>query len=103
VGNKGPWGDPKVGRQANFQPRPQKAGGPLRYGMVLYETFAQAKSDLAGIRAARAKVDQLNIVIRAEGNMEDPDLTPHGKVFAGAAWTLIHERRKADGWYDAPR
>jgi hypothetical protein len=22
-----------------------------------------------------------------------------GKLFCGAAWALVHERRKADGWY----
>jgi hypothetical protein len=31
------------------------------------------------------------------------ELSPKVKVFAGNAWTIIHERRKADGWYDEPR
>ena len=76
-----------------------------RYGMVLYDHFAQAKSDLARLQELEKQYDQLNIVIRAEGNMDDPDLTAIGrvKVFAGAAWTLIHERRKQDGWYEEPR
>jgi hypothetical protein len=96
----GPWGNPKVGRQATFQPKPQKQPPLRNFGLLIYDSFAAAKADLAGIKAAAQKVDQLNIVIRAEGPMDDPELTPFGKVFAGAAWTLIHERRKADGWYE---
>jgi hypothetical protein len=50
-------------------------------------------------------VEQLNVVIRAEANMDDPVLLmiPKVKVFAGTAWALIHDRRIADGWYDVPR
>jgi hypothetical protein len=33
--------------------------------------------------------------------MDDPDLLKLGLVFAGAAWTLIHERRQAEGWYNS--
>ena len=44
-------------------------------------------------------------MIRAEGNMEDPELLAIGnvKVFAGTAWALIHDRRVADGWYNEPQ
>ena len=28
-----------------------------------------------------------------------PDLNRIGKVFAGMAWTTIHERRVDEGWY----
>ena len=48
-------------------------------------------------------VDQLNIVIRQEADMNIPDLLKHGKVFAGEAWALIHDRRVEDGWYEEPR
>jgi len=76
-----------------------------RYSVLFFETFAQAKAELARIQAEQAAVDQLNVVIRAEGNMDDADLLAPGKtkVFAGTAWHLIHERRKQDGWYDEPR
>jgi hypothetical protein len=76
-----------------------------RYGLAVYDSFAQAKSDLPRLRELEQQFDQLNIVIRAEGNMDDPELTGIGrvKVFAGAAWALIHERRRQDGWYDEPR
>jgi hypothetical protein len=45
-------------------------------------------------------------VIRAEGNMDDPKLLGIDnkvKVFAGAAWTTIHERRQEEGWYNIPQ
>lgn len=76
-----------------------------RYGLAIYDNFAQAKADLLRLQELANQYDQLNVVIRAEGNMDDPELTALGrvKVFAGAAWTLIHERRKQDGWYDEPR
>ena len=73
------------------------------YGLVFYDTFQAAKADLEKIKSQAQQVGQLNIVIRAETLAEDPELSAVGKVFAGAAWTLIHERRKADGWYDEPR
>ena len=76
-----------------------------RYGVAIYESFAAAKADKDTIAAKAKDVDQFNLVIRAEGNMDDPDLLALGpiKVFAGSAWTLIHERRIQDGWYDSPR
>jgi hypothetical protein len=76
-----------------------------KYDIALYETLAAAKADLDGIRAKAQAVDQLNVVIRAEGGLDDPELNglEKVKVFAGAAWTLIHERRIADGWYAEPR
>jgi len=62
-----------------------------------------AKADLEQLAIKAKEFDQLNIVVKAEGDMDDPDLTKIGKVFAGAAWTLIHERRVQDGWYNEPR
>jgi len=76
---------------------------PKRYGVVFYETFQAAKSDVENLSQKKSAFDQLNVVIRAEGNMDDPDLLRYGKVFAGAAWYLIHERRAQDGWYDKPQ
>jgi hypothetical protein len=74
---------------------------PKTCGVVFFDTLAQAKADLLQLKAMASKYDQLNIVVRAEGSMEDPDLNAIGRLFCGAAWTLIHERRRADGWYPA--
>jgi hypothetical protein len=76
-----------------------------RYGILFYDTLAAAKADMEGLKAKLGEVDQLNIVLRAEGGMDDPELNAleNVKIFAGAAWTLIHERRVADGWYERPQ
>lgn len=76
-----------------------------RYAVAIFDTHQAAKADRAALVEQAATVDQLNIVIRAEGPMDDPELTSIGnvKVFAGTAWALIHDRRVADGWYNEPR
>lgn len=71
------------------------------YGVLFLDSLAAAKADLAKLRETAAQYDQLNIVIKAEGPIDDPEVAEIGKIFAGAAWTLIHERRRQDGWYDA--
>ena len=72
--------------------------------MLFFDNLASAKSDRENILKQAQGVDQVNVVIRAEAPMDDPELMlPNVKVFAGAAWTLIHERRKTDGWYEEPR
>jgi hypothetical protein len=50
----------------------------------------------------KQQCDQLNIVIKAEGSMDDPELLNYGKIYAGEAWHLIHKRRETDGWYNEP-
>lgn len=85
---------------ALHKPRPT-----IRYKVIIYDTFGVARNDKATILRIAQECDQLNLVIREEGNMEDPDLLgihPKVKVFAGAAWALIHERRLAEGWFDDP-
>jgi hypothetical protein len=72
------------------------------YRVAFYDTLAQAKSDIDSLRQIASQCDQLNIVVRAEAPMDDADLTGIGKLFCGAAWALIHDRRKSDGWYDQP-
>lgn len=79
-------------------PRPKLPA--RRYGIVFYETLAAAKADVARLQEMARGFDQLNIVIRAEASMDDPELSAIGKVFAGAAWALIHDRRVAEGWYN---
>ena len=71
---------------------------------MVFETLAAAKADLDKIRSQLSECDQLNVVIKAESTMDDPEILGLGKVkiFAGAAWSLIHERRVADGWYQEP-
>lgn len=84
-----------------MQPR-NASSAQKRYGLVFYETLQSAKMDIPRLKDIASQCDQLNIVIRAESPMDDPELNQIGKVFAGAAWALIHERRKQDGWYDQP-
>jgi hypothetical protein len=80
---------------------PKKAPPKLkRYAIVFYENHAQAREDSSHLGELRDSCDQLNIVIKAEGSMEDPELLQYGKIYAGEAWTLIHKRRVDDGWYN---
>jgi hypothetical protein len=74
--------------------------GDKVYKVIFFDTLAQAKADLPNLTSLSSSCDQLNIVVRAESTMDDPELNGVGKLFCGAAWALIHERRKADGWYD---
>ncbi len=73
---------------------------PRRYGIIFFETLAAAKNDLARLQDVARGYDQLNIVIRSESPMDDVELSSIGKLFAGAAWALIHDRRVAEGWYN---
>lgn len=110
-------------RRKRFHQRPKKSGAPQtnekpplknvgrvieshkpkRYGILFFETFMQAKTSKEQITEAARQVEQLNIVIKAEGDMNDPELREFGMVYAGAAWHLIHTRRVDEGWYTAPR
>jgi hypothetical protein len=94
-------------RRVDKNLRPEKAPStqPKRYDILFFDTLQAAKAAKPDIESKAQGVDQLNLVIRAEANMDDPELAtiPHVKVFAGAAWALIHDRRKEEGWYDAPR
>ena len=83
--------------------KPQKKRELLRYGILFFDTLQKAKDSIMEIEEHAKSVDQLNIVIRAESNMDIEELTKHGKVFAGEAWALVHDRRVEDGWYDEPR
>lgn len=73
-----------------------------QYKVVFFDTLVQAKSDLENLKQIAAGCDQLNIVVRAEASMDDAELTAIGKLFCGAAWALIHERRRDAGWYEQP-
>lgn len=76
---------------------------PLKkYNLIFFDTFAEARSAKEHIHELSQECDQVNLVIREEGNMDDPELvgvSKRVKVFAGKAWTSIHERRLSEGWY----
>lgn len=110
-----PRGERQQSGKASFssitQPRRQVSRTPIEneiapkkgdrsYKVIFFDTVSQAKADMDNLRALAANCDQLNIVVRAEGAMDDADLNSIGKLFCGAAWALIHERRRDDGWYD---
>lgn len=81
-----------------------KAGKPKFYRVHFFESFKTAKAASETIAESCNGCDQVNVVIKAEGNMEDPELLgidPKVAVFAGEAWHLIHTRRQEDGWYEA--
>lgn len=84
----------------NFEADILKRNKLKKSGVVFFDSLAHAKNAIKEIQEKSVQVDELNIVIRAEASMDDPELCKFGKVFAGAAWTLIHERRVADGYYN---
>lgn len=73
-----------------------------KYNLVFFDTFAAARAAKEEIRALTLNSEQVNVVIREEGNMDDADLltVTRIKIFAGKAWAAIHERRLAEGWYE---
>ena len=78
-------------------------GSVKKYNLIVFDTFNEAKAARKRIEVLCAESEQVNVVIREEGNMEDGVLLgidPKVKVFAGKAWTTIHERRAQEGWYD---
>lgn len=79
---------------------------PKIYGVLFFETFPEARLAENAINQACFKVDQLNIVVKAEGDMDDKkilSINPKVKLYAGAAWWTIHERRVAEGWYGSDK
>jgi len=83
-------------------PREDPLPKPKSYALEIFNTFDDAKGQLDALGEKAGNIGQLNILIRAEGNMDDIELNgiENVKVFAGAAWTIIHERRLEDGWYN---
>ena len=76
---------------------------PKQYGILFFDNIDRAKAATKELLDKAKECDQLNIVIRSDADMDDPELCQYGKVFAGEAWTLIHERRVEDGWYNEPQ
>lgn len=92
--------------QGGSQNKPEvevtKKSAPVlkRYGVIFYESHVLAKEDVENLAKLKLDCDQLNIVVKTEGSMDDPELVAHGRVYAGEAWHLIHKRRVDDKWYD---
>jgi hypothetical protein len=73
-----------------------------KYKAVFFDSFIEVFEKKEQILELCAQVDQLNIVIKSEGDMDDPkilNIHPKIKIYAGAAWWLIHDRRTNEGWY----
>lgn len=73
------------------------------YKVVFFDTVHTARAEVSRIEELKQSCDQLNIVIRAETQVETQDLDQLGTVYKGAAWALIHDRRVQDGWYEFPQ
>lgn len=93
-------------RQKKPYPKQAKKQVSKVFKVAFYDTFNAAKAQKEEIQNLCASADQINVVIKAEGNMDDPDLLgidEKVKIYAGEAWTNIHERRQEEGWYDQPQ
>ncbi len=74
-----------------------------KHNLIFFDSFSEAKLAKEKIANLCVQCQQLNVVIREEGSMDDTDLLsvdPKIKLFAGKAWASIHERRLAEGWYE---
>lgn len=98
-----------IQNKANVSETAKAAKGQVKlvkYGILFFETFQEAYNAEDTIKTAANHCEQLNVVIKAEGNMDDeklPGFDPKVKVFAGEAWHLIHTRRVDDKWYETPQ
>lgn len=89
-----------------FHDNPKKAvlSPPRFYKVMFFDSFISAYDGASDIKAACSGCDQVNVVVKAEGNMADEKILgidPKVKLFAGEAWHLIHTRRSEEGWYEA--
>ena len=83
-----------------------KLSSPIKYSILFYDNFDLVLLDEKNIQETCHSCDQLNIVVSQEGDMDRQEilsLNSKIKLFAGKAWTLVHTRRKDDGWYSQPR
>lgn len=84
---------------SRYKPMP-----PKTYQVVFYPTFVAAIKDADAIRAMCTKSDFVNVVVKAEGDMTNPEILgidPKVRLFAGEAWDLIHHRRIEEKWYES--
>ncbi|MEZ4743706.1 MAG: hypothetical protein R3B45_14895 [Bdellovibrionota bacterium] len=83
-----------------YQPNAKK-----NFTVLFFDTFREAEADLEVIKEKCLKYDQVNVVVRAEGDMNNPKILAVDskvKLYAGEAWALIHDRRVEENWYDTP-
>lgn len=69
---------------------------------LFFDSFIEAKNSREKILSLCEKYEQVSVVIREEGDMDDIELVslhPAIKIYAGTAWTKIHEMRQAEGFY----
>lgn len=82
--------------------KPQK---PNVYKFLCYDTHLLARQAEEEIKTMCETCDKLNIILKAEGHMDDPVITGISEkitIYAGEAWTLIHTRRLEENWYEMP-
>ena len=92
---------PKANEPPPAKPRPPQP--KRRYSLLIFDTLYEAAQAKERIEASCAECDRLNVVIREEGLRDLAEIetvNERVKVYQGAAWTLIHERRRDDGWYN---
>lgn len=72
---------------------------PRTLKVLFFKSLQEARQNLAQLEQEKSSCEQLNIVIKDEGPINDEELSRLGTVYAGEAWTLIHQRRMEEGWY----
>lgn len=82
-----------------FHQRNKKQPLPTTYDVVFFATLSEAERSVDRLKEKKKPVDQLNIVIEAEGVIEKSVLLEFASLYYGNAWTIIHKRRVEDGWY----
>ena len=93
---------------SNAKDNIDKTSNPLAYSQQNYNykvftSFDQARSACNQLKKLCESCDKLNVVIKQEGDMNDPtilNVSDKITIFAGEAWYLIHQRRIEEGWYN---
>ena len=78
---------------------------PKKIAVIFFETCQKVEQQKESLQQLCETCDQLNVVVEEESDMDNPSILgihPKIKLYAGAAWFLVHQRRQDDGWYDQP-
>ena len=73
-----------------------------KIAVIFFDTPQKAMQQVEILQKLCETCDQLNVVIEEESDMDNPRiLSIHRKIklYAGAAWFLVHQRRQEEGWY----